>query len=57
MIRTWSKQFLLATGLFGVLLTAQVVSLGIKEKNLARKQLQNAQKTVLLSTQHFEQIN
>ncbi len=46
MILNWTKQFLLATGLFALVLTGQTVSLMAKDKRLSEKQLEKAAQVV-----------
>ena len=50
MIFAWTKQFLMATGLFALVVTGQTVNLVIKEKRLAEKHLEEAQRTVRVTT-------
>lgn len=54
MIFAWTKQFLMATGLFALVVTGQTVNLALKEKRVAEKQLDNAHRTVRVATSaHF----
>ena len=50
MIFAWTKQFLMATGLFALVVTGQTVNMVIKEKRLAEKHLEEAQRTVRVTT-------
>lgn len=50
MIFAWTKQFLLASGLFALVLTGQTVNLMVKEKQLAKEQLENATRVVRVTT-------
>lgn len=50
MMFAWTKQFLLATGLFAVVLTGQTVNMVMKEKRIAEKQLEVANRTVRVTT-------
>ena len=46
MIFAWTKQFLMATGIFAIVLTGQTVNMVLKEKQLTEKQLEKATRTV-----------
>ena len=50
MIFAWTKQFLMATGLFALVVTGQTVNLVMKEKRLAEKHLEEAQRTVRVTS-------
>ncbi len=55
MIFAWTKQFLMATGFFALVLTGQTVNMVMKEKRLSEKQLDEAYRTVRItktSSQH-----
>lgn len=54
MIFAWTKQFLMATGLFALVVTGQTVNLVLKEKRIADKQLEEASRTVRVAkTSHY----
>jgi hypothetical protein len=44
MIFAWTKQFFIATGFFALVVTGQTVNLVMKDKQLAEKQLKEAQR-------------
>jgi hypothetical protein len=46
MIFAWTKQFLVATGLFTLLVTGQTINMALKDKHLAEKRLEEAARTV-----------
>ena len=46
MIFSWTKQFLIATGFFAMILAGQTVNMVMKEKRLSDKQLDEAHRTV-----------
>ena len=46
MIFAWTKQFLMATGFFALVLTGQTVNMVMKDKRLSEKQLDEAHRTV-----------
>ena len=50
MIFSWTKQFLVATGFFTLVLTGQTVNMVMKEKRLAEKHLEEASRTVRVTT-------
>ncbi len=50
MIFAWTKQFVMATGIFALVLTGQTVNMVLKEKRLAEKQLEEAARTVRVTT-------
>lgn len=55
MIFSWTKQFLVATGFFALVLTGQTVNMVVKEKRMAEKQLKEASRTVRIpsATNHI----
>jgi signal transduction histidine kinase len=57
MIYDWTKQFLLATGLFALVLTGQTINLVLKEKRVADKQLEKASRTVRVKTESHTHLN
>ncbi len=50
MIFAWTKQFLVATGLFALVVTGQAINLALKEQRLSEKQLELASRTVRVTT-------
>jgi len=46
MIFAWTKQFIMATGFFALILTGQTVNMVMKDKQLSEKQLNEAHRTV-----------
>lgn len=57
MIFNWTKQFLVATGLFALVVTGQTVSMVLKEKRLAEKQLEEASRTVRVTSESHFHVN
>jgi hypothetical protein len=57
MIFAWTKQFLLASGLFALVVTGQTMNLVLKEKRMAQEQLDSAQRSVRVATTTYFQIN
>jgi hypothetical protein len=55
MIFSWTKQFLVATGLFALILTGQTINTLVKEKHISQKALENAPRSArLTSAAHLE---
>jgi len=50
MIFAWTKQFLMATALFAVVLTGQTVNMVMKEKSIAEKALNDAPRTARVTS-------
>jgi uncharacterized membrane protein len=50
MVFAWTKQFLMATGLFALVLTRQTVNMVVKEKRIAETALKDAHRTVSITT-------
>ena len=46
MMFAWTKQFLVATGLFALVLVVQTTNMALKDKQLAEKQLEGASRIV-----------
>lgn len=44
MFFSWTKQFLIATGFFTIVLTGQTVNMVVKEKRVTEKALEDAQR-------------
>ena len=57
MIFAWTKHFLMATGLFALVVTGQTVNMVIKEKRLAEKHLEEAHRTIRITTNNHNHIN
>jgi hypothetical protein len=57
MIFAWTKQFLMATGLFALVVTGQTVSMVMKEKRIAEKHLEEAHRTVRVTTGNQYNLN
>jgi len=57
MIFAWTKQFLMATGLFALVLTGQTVNMVMKEKRVAEKALEDAHRTVRVASAGQFHIN
>lgn len=50
MFFSWTKQFLIATGLFALVLTGQTVNMVVKEKRIAEKALEDTSRTARVTT-------
>ena len=50
MIFAWTKQFMMATGLFALVLTGQTVNRVVKEKRIVEQALEDAPRTVRVTT-------
>jgi hypothetical protein len=50
MVFAWTKQFLMATGLFSLVLAGQTVNMVVKEKRIAETALKYAHRTVCKTT-------
>ncbi|MBA2405738.1 MAG: hypothetical protein H0V66_13255 [Bdellovibrionales bacterium] len=57
MIFSWTKQFLMATGLFALVLTGQTINMVVKEKRTAEKALEVAPRSVRVTTANLNQLN
>ena len=57
MIFAWTKQFLMATGLFALVLTGQTVNMVMKEKRIAEKALEDASRTARVTTASQIRLN
>lgn len=57
MIFAWTKQFLMATGLFALVVTGQTVNMALKEKRIADEQLDSAHRTVRVATSSNYHLN
>ncbi len=57
MIFAWTKQFLMATGLFALVVTGQTVNMALKEKRITAEQLDSAQRTVRITTGTHYHVN
>lgn len=57
MIFAWTKQFLLATGLFALVLTGQTLNMVVKEQHVAKKQLKDSYRTVRIPAVAGHHIN
>lgn len=57
MIFAWTKQFLLATGIFALVLTGQTINSAWQEKHLSQQQLDDASRTAHLSQAPQYQMN
>jgi hypothetical protein len=57
MIFAWTKQFLMATGLFALVVTGQTVNMVVKEKRIAEKHLEEAHRTVRVTTGNQYDLN
>jgi hypothetical protein len=57
MIFNWTKQFLMATGIFALVLTGQTMTLVLKEKRATTEQLDKAQRTVRVIAGNSNHIN
>lgn len=57
MIFAWAKQFIAATGLFAIVLSVHTVSLLVKEQKVVKTQLQEAEKTVRVSSGNQNRFN
>ena len=57
MIFSWTKQFLMATGLFALVLTGQTINMVAKEKRITEKALEDAPRTVRVTTASQLQLN
>lgn len=57
MIFAWTKQFLMATGIFALVLTGQTVNMVLKENRLAEKQLEMSSRTVRVASAAHYHLN
>ncbi|MGE3611401.1 MAG: hypothetical protein AB7I27_17545 [Bacteriovoracaceae bacterium] len=57
MLTTWIKQFLVASGLFFGMATIGLVSFSVKEKKMASKLLEEAERTVIVSSESHFNLN
>ena len=57
MFFSWTKQFLLATGLCALVLTGQTINMVVKEKRITEKALEDARRTVHVTTASQLQLN
>lgn len=57
MIFAWTKQFLMATGIFALVLTGQTMTMVMKEKRASQEQLDKAQRTVRVIAGNSHHIN
>jgi hypothetical protein len=57
MIFSWTKQFLMATGLFALVLTGQTINMVVKEKRITEKALEDAPRTVRVTSASQLQLN
>lgn len=57
MVMNWTKQFLLASGFFAIVIASQATHMAMKQKQLANKHLEDAQRTVRVIASPNYQIN
>ena len=57
MVFAWTRQFLMATGLFALVATGQTLNMFMKDKQLADKALESAQRTVKVSKPSTYELN
>ncbi len=57
MMYTWTKQFLVASAVFAVVIAGQTANLLVKEQRMVEKSLEDASKTVRVSTGTQEHLN
>jgi|APGre2960657468_1045069.scaffolds.fasta_scaffold07296_7 hypothetical protein len=57
MVFAWTRQFLMATGLFALVVTGQTLNMFMKDKQLADKALESAQRTVKVSKPSTYELN
>ncbi len=57
MVMNWTKQFLLASGFFAIVIASQVTHMTIKQNQMAAKLLEDAQRTVRVVANPNYQIN
>ncbi len=57
MLFAWTKQFLMATGIFALVVTGQTMTMVMKEKRASQEQLDKAQRTVGVIAGNSHHIN
>lgn len=57
MIFAWTKQFLVATGLFTLVVTGQTINIALKDKRMAEKHLEDAARTVRVTKGNQHHLN
>jgi hypothetical protein len=57
MITQWTKQFLIGSGFFALLLTTFTLTMTSKQRQLADQHLQKAHKMVRVQYQGYENLN
>ena len=57
MVFAWTKQFLMATGLFAFVLFGQTVNMVVKDKRTAEKALEDAHRTVRVTSASYIHLN